>query len=218
MKKGFTFAELMISLVIISVISAILYPTIADLAPNENAALFKSAYRSMSMALAEVMNDTSDGVVPHGSTDALCTEMARKLNVKENKCSINNTFTTSNGMRWYVGNTMGAGGPNDSPVAPIIIIDVAASNNTVASEGTLSTTVKDAADNDINVSAAAAAFTTAFCSTQGGCVDVAPLGATGGQAAAANREKIQDTFIFAFGTNGQLLGMDDVGYVHIEGK
>ena len=39
--KAFTFAELMISLVIISVITVILYPTISDLAPNNNKFLFK---------------------------------------------------------------------------------------------------------------------------------------------------------------------------------
>ena len=215
MKKGFTFAELMISLVIISVISAILYPTIADLAPNENAALFKSAYRSMSIALAEVMNDTNDGIVPHGDQNferapgdsyELCEKMARKLNVRQNNCdtagNTANTFTTSNGMRWYVGNTSTCSETLNS-CNPVIIIDVAASNNDIAGTAGLTQNVTTPTGT-VNVSGDATAFTNAF-----------GVGTTGG---AAQNTKDQDTFIFVFNETGKMVGMDTAGYAHVEGK
>ena len=211
MKKGFTFAELMISLVIISVISAILYPTIADLAPNENAALFRSAYRSMSIALSEVMNDTSDGVVPHNETNALCLRLAEKLNVRTNNCNTSATFITSNGMRWYVSDTCtpdGAGGCTNVAIAPVIIIDVAASNNdtpvanynatNLSYDITIEGVSTDIHNHTLN-------FANAFQNN----------GITGGRSGDG---KTQDTFVFAFNENGRMTGMDNAGYSHIKGE
>ncbi len=207
MKKGFTFAELMISLVIISVISAILYPTIADLAPNENAALFRSAYRSMSIALSEVMNDTSDGAVP---TD-LCPKLAAKLNVRNNACPPlgtpgAGTFTTSNGMRWYVSDTSACAlTPNHDSCFPIIIIDVAASNNDSGANDNLPTNGQiPTLGANYTITTATQAFTAAFNN-----------GAIGGQV---DDGKKQDTFVFGFSETGTMVGMDQAGYSHIDGK
>ena len=124
-KAGFTFAELMIALIVISVLSAILYPTIAQFTPNNNKPLFKSAYRAFNEIINEIVNDTPDGeLLEEESTDAitparLCARFCNKANVvmplnasdtPETDC-INacantengkqaNTITTSNGMRW----------------------------------------------------------------------------------------------------------------------
>lgn len=139
--KAFTFAELMISLVIISVITAILYPTISDLAPNNNKFLFKSTYKTIENIVADIMV-TSD--IPNNTNAlnqeaaCLCNEFADRMNIntavnascngagqacpngKTYAGSGNNTFVTTNGVRWafqYANNIHE------------ILIDVNASNN-----------------------------------------------------------------------------------------
>ena len=62
-KTGITFAELMISLVVISVVAAILYPTIAQFTPNANKPLFKAAYNTLSVILAEITNTSIQGQI-----------------------------------------------------------------------------------------------------------------------------------------------------------
>ncbi len=124
-KRAFTFAELMISLIVISVLSAILYPTIAQFTPNANKPLFKSAYKAFSTILSEIIEDDPNGelptVAPEGSTTGkeFCMLFCQKANVafsKKNSTDYNdtcsdecasvynhkvaNTLTTSNGMRW----------------------------------------------------------------------------------------------------------------------
>ena len=63
-KKAFTFAELMISLVVISILSAILYPTIAQFTPNSNKPLFKAAYRTLTDIIHEIVSDSLTGEIP----------------------------------------------------------------------------------------------------------------------------------------------------------
>jgi len=63
-KYAFTFAELMISLLVISVLSAILYPTIAQFTPNANKPLFKAAYKNITSIIAEIVNEKPDGELP----------------------------------------------------------------------------------------------------------------------------------------------------------
>ena len=59
MKKifAFTFAELMISLTIIAVITALLYPTISELAPNNNKHLFRAAYKTIEMTVQDIIDE-----------------------------------------------------------------------------------------------------------------------------------------------------------------
>lgn len=205
MKKAFTFAELMISLVVISVITAILYPTIADLGVNENKALFKSAYRSMSLALAEVMNESQDGYLPSD----LCTQMKAKLNVKSTYvCPL---LETSNGMRWYIPNDLSNDYKkvtnNDEPVASIII-DVAPSNNT--SEATNVNNITDTAGPDDYTGQAARST---FTNSGNGFAS----GAFG--SGVDDAEKKQDTFVFFLNNRGQIINIDDdpnsIGYKHL---
>jgi len=129
-KKAFTFAELMISLVVIAVITLILYPTISDLAPNNNKYLFKETYQTITMIVSDYINDVDKSAVDITSDAALCNIFCSKLNTASIKnsalvdttCSSCRTFTTSNGMRW----AFRRDGDNG-----YILIDVNASNNRV---------------------------------------------------------------------------------------
>ncbi len=135
MKKGFTFAELMISLLVISVLSAILYPTIAQFTPNSNKPLFKSAYKTLTNVLYEITNESTTGELPT-TANGLCTAFCNKANVIrandtdtcETLCE-NGTIQTNNGMRWYFSAFNYAG-----IVTFIIYVDVNASNNNLTPE------------------------------------------------------------------------------------
>lgn len=126
-KKGFTFAELMVSLVIISVITALLYPTISDLAPNNNKQLFKSAYKTVELTIQDIVATNEDTSSPK----KLCEAFKKRLNTVaistggsySEGCAAagNQLLQTSNGMRWYF-----ASFASDIHT---IYIDVNASNN-----------------------------------------------------------------------------------------
>lgn len=126
-KKAFTFAELMISLVVIAIITAILYPTVSELSPNNNKQLFKSAYKTIELVVSEI---TASGDVPAGAAD-LCKAFKSRLNFVprsgvtddgvEDVCASDNQFQTSNGMRW----AFLADG--------VVVVDVNATNNQTTS-------------------------------------------------------------------------------------
>ena len=117
----------MISLVVISVIAAVLYPTIAQFTPNSNKPLFKAAYSTLSSVLFEITNSIPSGklvnysIADDGTVTAtdqdLCEEFCGVANVLPEKKSddsfitdcaglcTDNIITTSNGMRWKFGDT-----------------------------------------------------------------------------------------------------------------
>jgi len=102
--KAFTFAELMISLVVIAVITAILYPTISDLTPNNNKQLFKSAYKTIEMTVSEIMNSSNPPAITTSATTC-CTSFETYLNTVggTHACSSGSyspSLQTSNGMIW----------------------------------------------------------------------------------------------------------------------
>ena len=120
-KSAFTFAELMISLLVISILSAILYPTIAHFTPNSNKPLFKSAYRMLSTVVNEIVNENPNGHISDEIADQhidFCKKFCAKANVvlrdvtnkgngvSDESCNTNcadaanNWIQTSNGMRW----------------------------------------------------------------------------------------------------------------------
>jgi len=154
MKKAFTFAELMISLVLISILSAILYPTILQFTPNTNKPLFKSAYRTLSNAIAGITNDNVDGKIASDTAATgpeLCKIFCEKMNVvpelkEHNDCAIDkmcsdSTVTTSNGMKWYFYPYLAAGytgaGYSEGTIANVfkIVVDVNSSNNDLDNAG-----------------------------------------------------------------------------------
>ena len=129
-KRAFTFAELMISLVIIGVITLIMYPTISDLAPNNNKYLFKETYQTITMIVSDYINTKGrDGMPVDTAADAprLCQLFCDKLNTTttnaaNNQCTGCTTFATSNGMRW-------AFSVNAANKIGYVLVDVNASNN-----------------------------------------------------------------------------------------
>lgn len=72
MKKGFTLAELLITLGIVGVIAAVTVPTVAKLKPDNAKAKFLKSYAVLTDVTAELVNDeslfvtiySSDGVTP----------------------------------------------------------------------------------------------------------------------------------------------------------
>ncbi len=135
-KKAFTFAELMISLVIIAVITALLYPTISEISPNNNKQLFKSAYKTIELVASEISANKED----IKSSKKLCEAFKKRLNTVSyvypaggansySGCEDGAPYmmlTTSNGMRWYFADY--------SSGANTLYVDVNASNNKTASQ------------------------------------------------------------------------------------
>lgn len=93
-KKGFTLAEVMITLATLGVIAAILIPAITSLAPDRNKVMFKKAYYSLEQAISQLINDEVH--YPSGSTwsssggPAECKNGSIYVN-----CSFYNTTATS---------------------------------------------------------------------------------------------------------------------------
>ena len=194
-KKGFTFAELMISLVVIAVITAILYPTISELAPNNNKHLFKSAYKTIEMVVSDIANNTDS--FPNGDTApaTLCAAFASRLNLSTNNnstCQANNTttgegenevitnrrnsFQTTNGMRWHFDTSA-------DPAGVKIYIDVNASNNKTDSNATQIVSTDDN-----------------------------PIWAKG---SFDGNSTIQDTFYVIVDNQGKIVEIDSIGRQHL---
>lgn len=197
-KKGFTFAELMISLVVIAVITAILYPTISELAPNNNKHLFKSAYKTIEMVISDIANSST--AFP---TDAntMCKEFEKRLNLSTasnescqtdkgtNTSLLINSFQTTNGMRWYF--TV-----DNSKVK--IFIDVNASNNKSLSNTT---------DNTISPWSAPSTnppdeYTNANKNQFGSFI-------------GTNNTTLQDTFFVTVDSQGKIVAIDSIGRQHL---
>ena len=84
MKKysAHTFAELMISLVVVSIIAALLYPMLAKFTPNSNKPLFQAAYRTLSVIISEIVHDNIDGELKKNSNGAVFS--AQELYINRN--------------------------------------------------------------------------------------------------------------------------------------
>ena len=121
MKKKYlahTFAELMISLVVVSIIAALLYPMLAKFTPNTNKPLFQAAYRTLSVIISEIVHANLNGELAHQngnplSVTELCQEFCARANVvaecnNNGQCSTDcndlctdQRINTTNGMRWH---------------------------------------------------------------------------------------------------------------------
>ncbi|MDD3150979.1 MAG: type II secretion system protein [Candidatus Gastranaerophilales bacterium] len=113
MKKGFSLPELLICLLVMGVIASMIAPSLTDLLPNKKKYLFKSAYKIVEQAVAELIQD--DSIYPDGdfenATDAtfFCDNFTSKVNtVSTVDCSQSLTapddeanFMTSNGQKWW---------------------------------------------------------------------------------------------------------------------
>ena len=56
-KRGFTMAEMLVCLAIISVIATILIPTLGRIKPNKEKTMFKKAYQITERVIYELVND-----------------------------------------------------------------------------------------------------------------------------------------------------------------
>ncbi len=155
MKRAFTFAELMICLLVISVVTAVLYPTIAQFNPNTNKPLFKSAYKTLTTALNSITSERLDNELPicsgifnkpdcstTNSGKLLCQAFCEKVNVIvgatartcEQSCT-NNELQTTNGMRWKFSNYTtvadvdASGNAINERTVFVVFVDVNSSNN-----------------------------------------------------------------------------------------
>lgn len=111
MKKGFSLSEIMISLAIIGVISAITLPLIYSVGSDTNGYLYKKAFQLTETVVSDLINNTmlypSGNFVSSNST-LFCFNFANELNtigpVNCTSSSIGSyspNFKTSNGMAWF---------------------------------------------------------------------------------------------------------------------
>lgn len=115
-KKGFSFGEMITTLIIIGVISAVTIPVFTNSSSSNVKLLYKTAYRSVESVVNELINDVSlypSGQFSDGPT--FCANFFDKVNIIgaiTNECDSDYTSTyppatdapnavTTNGMKWY---------------------------------------------------------------------------------------------------------------------
>lgn len=121
MKKAFTLAETLISLVVIGVIAAILIPMLTSSGPQKERVMYKKAFYSMQEALATALNDIgySPDVPNVGIDDTngtywagvdatkFCNSVAGAMHTIGNvNCGAagdanSPNFVTTNGIKWW---------------------------------------------------------------------------------------------------------------------
>ena len=230
--SGFTFAELMISLVVISVLAAVLYPNLMHFLPNSSKPLFKAAYKTLANTLSEITTEKSNGRLqtanPGGgaidSGQQLCIDFCNKANiVPENNSSVcanicsDNILTTTNGMRWLFEDYIPAGYPvleyhNAAPANKLafrITVDVNPSNSNLTSAanctfvGTLNGSGNGVFCYD-NSTNATGAYTTQ------------PNNANVNGVFNIDNAKAQDTFQFLVDEKGKIISISPVGWAILE--
>ena len=137
MKRGFSIAEMFVSLAIIGILSALTIPLIIQSTSSNTKVLYKAAYKNVESVINELINDVT--LYPSGEfiNNTFCSNFFAKINtIGTVNCA--NTFTaaipdtqnvvTSNGMRWYnIDNDFGTdacpGGASGSCVKISIDVD-----------------------------------------------------------------------------------------------
>ena len=231
-KPGFTFAELMISLTVISVLAAVLYPNLMHFLPNSNKPLFKAAYKTLANTLAEVTTDKPNGQLqtanPGGAANInsgiqLCRDFCSKANtVPEgvnsdcvNLCS-DRIITTTNGMRWlfedYLNIYTKLEDTNDPPATAKpsfrITVDVNPSNSDLPSTpaGNICTF-----GGNLNSSG-----TGVFCYQNNVVYTTLPSDDNVNGVFDTDNAKAQDTFQFLVDERGKIISISPVGWAILE--
>lgn len=122
-KFGFTMAEMMVALAVMSVIATMLIPAIMQVRPDKPKTLFKKAYYISERIVSELINDedlyptvddkegfdNTDQVAIGGKTyegnSKFCELFANKVNTVESEADCTTgalSFTTSDGISWYM--------------------------------------------------------------------------------------------------------------------
>jgi len=110
MKKGFSYGEMLMTIVIIGVISAITIPIISQTINDNIKPLYKSAFMNVETVVNELINDVS--IYPSGefANNTFCSNFFAKVNTigavqcTESFVSSPPDFpnaVTTNGMKWY---------------------------------------------------------------------------------------------------------------------
>lgn len=112
MKKGLTLAEVLVTLVILGTLTALTIPVIMTLISN-NDVLYKSAFQLTENVVADLAQDLT--LYPNGdfstpSAYNFCRNFVDRINtIGARNCTDNATlasgipsFTTTNGMKWYL--------------------------------------------------------------------------------------------------------------------
>lgn len=148
-KYGFTMAEMMVALAVMSVIATLLIPAIMQVKPDKSKVLFKKAYYLTERIVAELINDedaypleddklgfdVTKKVTINGETyednDKFCKLFASKLNTVESEpdctAGAKPSFTTSDGISWTMPITNFAAtgiAPDLVPGSAKIVVDV----------------------------------------------------------------------------------------------
>lgn len=91
-KKAFTLAEVLSTLLILGVLAAILIPTIVKIKPNSSKSMFKKAYYIAERVLSEIVNDETyypeeDTTIPNlVNEDAVKTSLGEEVSGNEKFC------------------------------------------------------------------------------------------------------------------------------------
>ena len=101
LKKGFTLAEVMITLTVIGIITAVIIPVAINSKPDENIMKFKKAHNTLYQVISELVNSNKYcsngdlGVLPNGdlvdSPTYLCETFADIVSAKTVNCSNKST-------------------------------------------------------------------------------------------------------------------------------
>ncbi|MDD3236629.1 MAG: type II secretion system protein [Candidatus Gastranaerophilales bacterium] len=115
MKKGFTLAEVLITLTIIGVVFSLLIPSLNNVKPDKEKLMYKKAIFTLQSALvlgsdeiiSKAANSSAYWADTEVGTDEFCTIIAANLNTTgEINCSITGdadtpNFITINGTKWW---------------------------------------------------------------------------------------------------------------------
>ncbi len=126
-RKGFTLAEMMVCLTIISIIATLLMPAISRLRPNKSKVMFKKTYYLTERIVSELVNDEEsypfvedrvgfDNVdevefngITYSGINKFCQLFALKLNTLsgDSNCVAtadwnNPSFVTTDGVKWII--------------------------------------------------------------------------------------------------------------------
>jgi len=110
MKKGFSFGEMLTTMIVMGVLIAITIPIIITSASSNHKPLYKAGFKKVEEVVTELINDVA--IYPSGEfvNNTFCSNFFVKVNtIGTTSCA--NTFTavipntpnavTTNGMKWY---------------------------------------------------------------------------------------------------------------------
>ncbi|MDD3436574.1 MAG: prepilin-type N-terminal cleavage/methylation domain-containing protein [Candidatus Gastranaerophilales bacterium] len=96
-KKGFTFSEMLVTILIIGIVAAIIIPLIPNIMPSQNKVMFKKAYSTLENTVSELINNSMYYPEEQTALDAGGVTVSRGFNYTLNSSGgyyTNNKFCT----------------------------------------------------------------------------------------------------------------------------